>query len=171
MLTVRPLIADRLKTISCSPSLSFFLSYFWQDGNSIRRFSGAITRTAAPMPSSLGKTVGSVSAGMLDFIPLYLESWRAYWQEATVGTRPQRHVIVILFFPLSWTPFLAVLAFLRLSNAAAFLLSHSLSILRPSPSILAAGSCCQSCRAVCSPHDAHSSLLSSFALWVSLLFF
>lgn len=56
--------------------------------------------------SGPGKTVGSVSAGMSDFIPL--EFWRAYWQGATVGTRPQREregprVIVILFFLLSWT--------------------------------------------------------------------
>jgi len=29
------------------------------------------------------------------------KSWRAYWQGATVGTRPQRHVIVILFLLLS----------------------------------------------------------------------
>ncbi|EZA53983.1 hypothetical protein X777_05826, partial [Ooceraea biroi] len=33
----------------------------------------------------------------------YLESWQAYWQGATVGTRPQRHVIVILFLLLSCT--------------------------------------------------------------------
>lgn len=121
------------------------------------------------MPSSPGKTVGSVSAGMLDFIPLYLGFWRAYWQGVTVGTRPQRHVIVILFFLLSWIPLRAVLAFLlRLSNAVAFLLSRSLA---PHLFYLSvAGSYCQSCRAVCSPHDAHSSLLSSFALRIFFAF-
>lgn len=66
MLTVQLLIADRLKTISCSllssPSPSF--------SRRMEILSGVSAARLLEPPFVSGKTVGSVSAGMLDFIPL-----------------------------------------------------------------------------------------------------
>lgn len=56
------------------------------------RFIGA--RTAIRTRKRDGRERFRRNAG---FHSSYLESGRAYWQGTTVGTRPQRHVIVILF--------------------------------------------------------------------------
>lgn len=172
MLTVRPLIAGRLKTISCSfslplppPSLPLSLS----GGMEIPSAVSAARlleppRQCHPYPE---RRWGTFPPECWISFRFYLGSWRAYWREATVGTRPQRHVIVILFFLLSWTR--------RASPPRAR--SLPLSVCRTLPSVpparalalrlspsLSAGTrkLLPILPTVCSPHDAHSSFLSSF---------
>lgn len=85
------------------------------------------------------------------------KSWRAYWQGATVGTRPQRHVIVILFLLLFQIHF----------SLPAFLPFHTPGCWRV---FLTRGSYrCQFYGV--SHHDAHSSCLFSIHLVFPSTFF